>query len=691
MSILDKYNLNDNQLEAASHTSGPALVLAGAGSGKTRILTLRIVNLISSGLANSHEILALTFTNKAAQEIKLRVTNILGKENEFPWMGTFHSISFKILRIFIDELSPKYNKGFTIYDSTDQLKVLKKAIKKLDFDSDQHNPRLIKAIIDNLKNSYSYGEWQIEDSNRRKIIETYQLLLQENNSMDFGDLILNLYEILSKNQKIKNNLQKKFKYILVDEYQDTNKIQSKLLSLLTSDKKNLFAVGDDNQLIYGWRGASVENIIDFEARYPNTKIYKLEENYRSTPQILDVANNLIVNNKKRMDKTLWTQNNNGPLVELVSQYNDSDEAKFVAEKIKDYKDEFKLSDFAVFYRTNAQSRVLEDQLRKNKIPYKIFGNISFYDRAEIKDTVSYLRLVVNPEDEVAFDRIINMPPRGIGAKTLQKLKELKNNENLNHLDLITKALESKFFTKKVESNISRLQDGLKVFKDNLKKNTSMSESVESFLIDIGYQEYLNDDDRIENVSEFINLIAEYEETFNNGDLLDFLNTLSISSQVDSLDGYDESVTLMTVHLAKGLEFPCVFLVGLEDQLFPHIRTHDNGDEIEEERRLCYVAITRAIKRLHLSYSVYRKIFGQTMPSSRSRFIDEISDSKNLLRLDNELNQNDFDNESNKVFHYRFGKGFIVEARDDDLGEDVVLVQFDSGHRKKVFIDDLEEA
>jgi len=691
MDILEKYNLNQNQLKAAKHINGPALVLAGAGSGKTRILTLRILNLVKSNLADSNQILALTFTNKAANEIRERLSTMLGGEANFPWMGTFHSISYKILRFFADELHPTYKKGFTIYDSSDQTRVIKDVVKSLDFDLDQYPPALIKTIIDNLKNSSPYSEWVIEDKNRKSIIETYQARLKENNAMDFGDLILNCYDLILRSEKVRSYLKRFYKYVLVDEYQDTNEIQFKLIKLLLNEEKNLFVVGDDNQLIYGWRGASVGTILDFEDLFPNTTIYKLEQNYRSTPEILDVANCLIVNNKKRMDKNLWTSNSKGELVELTSQYSDVGEAEYVANKILEYRKEYKLSDIAVFYRTNAQSRVLEDQLRKKKVSYKIFGNISFYDRAEIKDLVGYLRLIVNPNDGVAFNRIINTPARGIGAKTLQKLSNIQHEENCNYLDLIRTSLGKKVFSKKSETLVSALIEAIDSYYSSLKKGVPLSECTEQLLLDLNYKEYLKDEDKVENISEFINVISDYEDGEEESDLSEFLNTQSISSAVDGLDTSSESITLMTVHLAKGLEFPCVFLVGLEDQLIPHSRTHDNEDEIEEERRLCYVAITRAIKKLHISYSLYRKIFGQTMPSGKSRFVEEIIASKNILRLDKDcLGSSESERHRDKVFHYRFGSGSIIEENEDSL-EDVVLVQFDSGFRKKVFVHDLENS
>ena len=688
MNILDKYNLNPNQLKAANHINGPALVLAGAGSGKTRILTLRILNLVQSQIAGSEQILALTFTNKAADEIRDRLSNMLGTDNLFPWMGTFHSISYKILRIFINELNPDYKKGFTIYDSSDQTRLLKDTIKSLDLDLDQYPPALIKTIIDGLKNSTPYGEWVIEDKNRKKIIDTYQKRLKENNAMDFGDLILNCYELILKSEKVKNYLRKTFQYILVDEYQDTNDIQFKLIKLLLNSEDNLFVVGDDNQLIYGWRGASVDTILNFETLFPKTVIYKLEQNYRSTPQILDVANNLISNNKKKMEKNLWTSNPKGDLVELTSQRSDIAEAEYVASKIKEYSGDYKLSDVAIFYRTNAQSRVLEDQLRKKKIQYKIFGNISFYDRAEIKDLVCYLRLIVNPEDGIAFNRIINIPARGIGAKTLQKLMNLKK-VDVSYLDLLYVGVDHKIFSKKSEVLVLKLITAIDTFSVSLENGGIISECTEQFLIDLQYQEHLKDEDRVENISEFINVISDYEENINENNLSEFLNSLSISSSVDGLDSSSESITLMTIHLAKGLEFPCVFFVGIEDQIVPHSRTHDNENEIEEERRLCYVAITRAIKKLHLSYANFRKVFGQIIPSGKSRFVEEIANSENILRLDGiSTNSGSSSNEEKKVFHYRFGTGCIV-YNDDESIEDVVLVQFDSGFRKKVFIHDLE--
>ena len=475
---------------------------------------------------------------------------------------------------------------------------------------------------------------------------------------------------------------------MVDEYQDTNDIQFKLIKLLLNSEDNLFVVGDDNQLIYGWRGASVDTILNFETLFPKTVIYKLEQNYRSTPQILDVANNLISNNKKKMEKNLWTSNPKGDLVELTSQRSDIEEAEYVANKIKEYSGDYKLSDVAIFYRTNAQSRVLEDQLRKKKIQYKIFGNISFYDRAEIKDLVCYLRLIVNPEDGIAFNRIINTPARGIGSKTLQKLMNLKK-EDVSYLDLLNVGVDHKVFSKKSEVLVLKLITAIDTFSVSLENGGIISECTEQFLIDLQYQEHLKDEDRVENISEFINVISDYEENINENNLSEFLNSLSISSSVDGLDSSSESITLMTIHLAKGLEFPCVFFVGIEDQIVPHSRTHDNENEIEEERRLCYVAITRAIKKLHLSYANFRKVFGQIIPSGKSRFVEEIANSENILRLDGiSTNSGNSSNEEKKVFHYRFGTGCIVYSDDDSI-EDVVLVQFDSGFRKKVFIHDLE--
>ncbi|MEE2975666.1 MAG: UvrD-helicase domain-containing protein [Thermodesulfobacteriota bacterium] len=694
-----RHNLNQSQKMAATHVDGPALVLAGAGSGKTRVLTERICHLIKSGKANSFEILALTFTNKAAEEMKSRIKKLLGNKYDFPWVGTFHSISYKILSIFITEIGKDYKKNFTIYDPNDQLKIIKNVVKELDLDSNEYNPNLIRGKLDKLKNLYTFDEWDDEwsyrDEKERSVFHKYQKALEDNNAMDFGDLILNFYELISRNDKVKKNLHNRFKYILVDEYQDTNKIQFRLLNNLASKTKNIFAVGDEDQTIYGWRGASIDNIFKFKEIYHKTKIYKLEQNYRSSPEILQVSNQLIFNNKKRMDKVLTTSNPNAGNVEVISCPDNSVEADFVSEKITQYIKEkkYRLKDFGIFYRTNAQSRSLEDVFRRRKIKYKIFGNISFYDRAEIKDLISFLRLIVNPYDEISFNRIVNIPPRGIGAKTLIKMKSIQESSGMNFLECIEYCSDKNdVFSKKVASNLKDFKDSYRNLTLEINnKHLPISEAIEKFLINIKYFEYLEDTDKKENISEFLNLVAEYQNDNKESSLNDFLNMLSISSSIDNFNEDSGYVAMMTVHLAKGLEFPCVFLVGMEEGLFPHSKILDDPDEngIEEERRLCYVAFTRAMNKLHISYCRMRRQFGDINYCEKSQFIAEVENCKNV-ELDN-YGQDEVDNKNHvKVFHHRFGEGVILEEELDEFIDDVVTVLFDNGTKKRVFLSDLED-
>jgi DNA helicase-2/ATP-dependent DNA helicase PcrA len=613
-------------------------------------------------------------------------------------VGTFHSISNRVLNIFIKELSPNYKKNFIIYDRNDQVKILKNTIKKLDLDINSYNTSHLLSLVSRLKNNHIQDEWEtkweFEDDNQKKIIYGYQSSLVENNAMDFDDLILNFYGLVSSNERVKKHLQKNFKYILVDEYQDTNEMQFKLLNVLAGSHKNLFVVGDEDQCIYGWRGASIKNILEFETLYPDTQFFKLEENYRSTPEILDVANQLISFNKERKDKELFTHNSNGSRIDVVRQFDNREEANYVASQISTYRkdNEFNLNEIAIFYRTNAQSRILEDVLRQNKIQYKIFGNISFYDRAEIKDIICFLRLLINPYDTISFDRIINIPPRGIGAKTLKTLKLLKVESNVDFISLIADCSNNNVFPKKVTSNLAKLSQALKDSLSDIENEMPISESIQKFLINIEFFDHISKDneDKIENISEFLNLVSEYEQNTESPTLNDFLNTLSISSAIDDLDSKEGKVSLMTVHLAKGLEFPCVFIVGMEDGVFPHSRSLDMGESsIEEERRLCYVAFTRAMKKLHISHRRERNEFGAPIYCQQSQFIDEIEDNKNVQIIDGGYFEED-DNLQNKVSHYRFGEGVVVvDDIDDDIG-DFITVRFDSGVKKRVSVFDLEE-
>ncbi len=684
--LISKDKLNKNQIDAISHSSGPALVLAGAGSGKTRVLTLKITSLIKDKLCGSNQILGLTFTNKAANEMKARIEKIVGSKLDFPWVGTFHSISYKILRINSGMLGSTFNSSFSIYDPSDQLKLLKKIIKDLGLDNNKYDPSRMRGKIDSLKNTYLYDEWEFEDEKELEIAKKYQSTLEQSNSMDFGDLILKFYELMTKNESFKAKMQNLFKYVFVDEYQDTNVIQFKLINLLASPEKNLFAVGDEDQSIYGWRGANIDNILNFKKYFPETKIYKLEQNYRSTPQILNVSNSLIMNNSERLEKKMWTNNLAGSMVDLQEYPDDREEAKSIAHKIYINKKKYKYQDVAVFYRTNAQSRVLEEEFRKLGVQYRIFGSISFYERSEVKDCLSYLKFISNPNDEIAFDRIINIPSRGIGKKTLEKIKAIFQNSEENFLQTLEICLNSNIFSKKTFVSIGKLIEEIRSFKLNLVTNNSISESFELFLKNISYFDFLNDEDRLGNVSELLNFISEYEQGIDKPDINEFLNSIMLSSSIDQMNSDSSYVTLMTVHLAKGLEFPSVYVVGLEEGLFPHSRAMYSVGELEEERRLCYVAMTRAINYLHLSYCRLRRQFGSIIYSNSSQFLDEISSCEEVNIIKDY--QKDLD-ESNRVFHYKFGQGYLVDSNVGEYDE-VVMVEFDSGYRKKVFIADLEE-
>tara|TARA_B100000131_G_scaffold85553_1_gene82512 strand:+ start:14312 stop:16396 length:2085 start_codon:yes stop_codon:yes gene_type:complete len=691
MSNLDNFfekseeKLNNKQLEAINHKDGPALILAGAGSGKTRVLTIKIASLIKNKTCGTNEILALTFTNKASKEMVARISKMLGSKVDFPWMGTFHSISYKILRINSSLIKGNYNSNFSIYDPSDQLKLIKNISKEKDIDQNKYEPNRIRAKIDSLKNSLLYDDWEFEDDIERDIITSYQSKLESLNAMDFGDLILKFYELLTINEMFKGKIQNLFKYVFVDEYQDTNIIQFKLINIISNKNKNLFVVGDEDQSIYGWRGANIENILEFKKFFPDTKIYKLEQNYRSTPQILNVANLLISNNCERLEKNMWTDNVEGGRVKLNSFEDDRNEAKYIANQIYKNKNLFPFKDVAIFYRTNAQSRVLEDELRKHNIKYKIYGNISFYERAEVKDCISFMKLIANPNDEIAFDRIINIPPRGIGKKTLNNIKEICLDKNINLYDSLKIIIDENIFSKKITSSLESLVNKVEIFKNDIIKFSSISEAFEKFLNSIGYIEYLNDDDKVGNISEFLNYIAEYEISSDSLDISDFLNSLMLSSSIDGMPESSSFVTLMTVHLSKGLEFPCVYVVGIEEGLFPHSRSMYSTSELEEERRLCYVAFTRAINSLNISYCKMRRQFGSIIYSSMSQFVDEIIECEDLEQIDQII-----DNKNSEiVFHYKFGKGYI-DTNDLDNFEDVVTVRFDSGLTKKVFISDLEE-
>ena len=630
--MLDK--LNERQKEAVLATEGPVLVLAGAGSGKTTVLVNRIAYMISEKHIRPWNILAITFTNKAAREMKDRIERLLGDTAKDMWIGTFHSVCVRILRSCIDLLG--YSRDFVIYDTADTKTVMKECLRELDIDEKSFPVRNVLSIISNAKNDLMDAATfeNVYKSDYRmsiiaKIYYRYQTKLRKNNAVDFDDIILNTVKILSENPDVLSKYQDKFQYILVDEYQDTNNSQYLLINLLAQANRNLCVVGDDDQSIYKFRGANIGNILNFEDDYSDVQKITLDQNYRSTQNILDAANSVISNNKGRMGKSLWTSNGNGNKVYVYTGTNEYDEARYIARQIKKHFDEQgSFSDCAILYRTNAQSRVIEEMLMRESVPYKVLSGLRFYDRKEIKDIIAYLRVVYNPNDDVSLARIINEPKRKIGNATLEKARNIAREKETSLYDVISHAddyHEFKTAIKKLLSFSEIIQSLIK-----LKDTVTIEDLTGRILNDTGYMPALVMEDttesktRIENLGEFISVITEFEKNEETGNTLgEFLENISLVSDIDGYDENEDSAVLMTIHSAKGLEFPIVFLSGLEEGLFPGMRSMESDDDIEEERRLCYVAITRAKEQLYITKTISRTIHGKTMPTTASRFFKEI--------------------------------------------------------------------
>lgn len=630
--MLDK--LNERQKEAVLATEGPVLVLAGAGSGKTTVLVNRIAYMISEKHIRPWNILAITFTNKAAREMKDRIERLLGDTAKDMWIGTFHSVCVRILRSCIDLLG--YSRDFVIYDTADTKTVMKECLRELDIDEKSFPVRNVLSIISNAKNDLMDAATfeNVYKSDYRmsiiaKIYYRYQTKLRKNNAVDFDDIILNTVKILSENPDVLSKYQDKFRYILVDEYQDTNNSQYLLINLLAQANRNLCVVGDDDQSIYKFRGANIGNILNFEDDYSDVQKITLDQNYRSTQNILDAANSVISNNKGRMGKSLWTSNGNGNKVYVYTGTNEYDEARYIARQIKKHFDEQgSFSDCAILYRTNAQSRVIEEMLMRESVPYKVLSGLRFYDRKEIKDIIAYLRVVYNPNDDVSLARIINEPKRKIGNATLEKARNIARKKETSLYDVISHAddyPEFKTAIKKLLSFSEIIQSLIK-----LKDTVTIEDLTGRILNDTGYMPALVMEDttesktRIENLGEFISVITEFEKNEETGNTLgEFLENISLVSDIDGYDENEDSAVLMTIHSAKGLEFPIVFLSGLEEGLFPGMRSMESDDDIEEERRLCYVAITRAKEQLYITKTISRTIHGKTMPTTASRFFKEI--------------------------------------------------------------------
>ena len=656
--------LNDKQYEAVINTEGPSLVIAGAGSGKTKVLTHKISYLINEKNVKPWNILAITFTNKAANEMKQRIENLVGGQatNDM-WIGTFHSICVRILRKFIDRIG--FDSSFIIFDASDQKSLVKQCLKELNIDDKIFTDRGVLSEISNAKNEMltpvqyavkANGEYRKETI--AKVYSLYQSKLKQNNSIDFDDIINYTIQILTENPDILEYYSEKFRYVLVDEYQDTNKAQFTLITLLSAKHGNITVVGDNDQGIYSFRGADISNILNFEKDFPGTKIIKLEQNYRSTKPILDAANAVIKHNPKKYEKNLWTENKEGNMPKLHVAKNEYDEASYIVEQIEHLRREeyFKYSDFTILYRTNAQSRAIEDILRRENIAYRIIGGQKFYERKEIKDTISYLRLIQNPADNLSLQRIINEPKRGIGKTSLEKIEEIANTNGISMYEVIKKAetfglnkvfLNSREFVNIIEEMHAKKDDML------------ISELIKETLNKTGYTKALELENtaqaeaRIENIEEFLTVAMAFEKEMSENSLAEFLESITLTSDVDGMDENEDSVTLMTLHSAKGLEFPVVFLVGMEEGLFPSYRSIGEEKELQEERRLAYVGITRAKQYLYLTCAKQRTIFGSTTCNKISRFVGEIP--KELLDGDIDETKSHVESEDNYGVQWKYGK------------------------------------
>lgn len=629
--------LNREQQEAVLHVDGPLLILAGAGSGKTRVLTYRIAHLIDECGVNPWNILAITFTNKAAGEMRERVDKIVGYGSESIWVSTFHSTCVRILRRYIDRLG--YDTNFTIYDTEDQKTVMKSVCQKLQLDSKLYKERMLLNVISHAKDEYiSPNEFLLEakgDFRQEKIAQAYveyQKELKKNNALDFDDLLVKTVELFQSCPDVLEYYQNRFRYIMVDEYQDTNTVQFKFISTLARQYRNLCVVGDDDQSIYKFRGANIRNILDFEKVFPDAKVVKLEQNYRSTQNILNAANGVIANNRGRKEKALWTENEQGEPILFQQFQNGYEEAEYVSGEIskKVRKGEAEYQNFAVLYRTNAQSRLFEEKFLYANIPYKIVGGVNFYSRKEIKDILAYLKTIDNGKDDLAVRRIINVPKRGIGNVTLAKVQAYADSRDISFFEALEEAGEIPGLGKaalKIQPFVHLIHEMRLSLAD-----MSMQDLIQAILDKTGYADNLKNEDtdeseaRLENIDEFINKAVTYEEGAEEPNLSGFLEEVALVADIDSVEDGDNRVLLMTLHSAKGLEFPYVYLAGMEDGLFPSymsIAADDPTEEIEEERRLCYVGITRAMKELTITCARCRMVRGETQYNNVSRFVREI--------------------------------------------------------------------
>lgn len=627
--------LNDRQCEAVKHTEGPLLITAGAGSGKTKVLTCRIAHLLELGVA-PYRILAITFTNKAAKEMKERVTNLVGAQADSIWLSTFHSFCAKLLRFEVDGFHG-YTRNFTIYDSSDQLVLVKDCLKKLNLDDKQFTPRSVLGTISSAKNVLMDAKAfaaKASDFYEQKVADVYAMYqekLRENNAVDFDDLLFLAVRLLQENEEVREKYQSRFQYILVDEYQDTNHAQYALTKILAARWRNICVVGDADQSIYAWRGADIRNIIDFTRDYPDAASIKLEQNYRSTKTILHAANAVIDNNESRPKKTLWTENPTGNKIIHYQAQTEHDEADYIAGVIYNRHEisHEPYGDMAILFRTNAQSRVLEEKLMRYAIPYTMVGGTKFYDRKEIKDVLAYLRLLYNPEDSLSLTRIINVPKRNIGATTMEHVAAYAEAQGISLFEALSSTDEIPV-TKRAKASLENFAAMIFDLLNDIEGKDVLS-LIETVIKQTGYGDMLDKEaehdpqgeSRKENVGEFLSVAKDYMDSNPEGNLQDFLENVALVSDVDDFESNDSKVTLMTLHAAKGLEFPVVFLTGLDEGLFPHSRTLMDPAQVEEERRLAYVGITRAERQLYVTNAVTRTMYGRISAYMPSRFLAEI--------------------------------------------------------------------
>ncbi len=626
-------NLNDKQREAAMYTEGALLILAGAGSGKTSTMTRRIAYLVDEKGVSPYNILAVTFTNKAAREMEERVEEILGSNSRM-WIMTFHAACLRMLRMDGDRLG--YTNSFAVYDPVDQKSIVKNLLKEYEIDEKKFTPNSILSNISKAKEQeigpreFEENAGDFRDETVAKVYGGYERILSRNNAMDFDDLILNAVRLLKENPDVLEKYQERFRYIMVDEYQDTNQLQYKLISLLAKKYGNICVVGDDDQCIYQWRGADIRNILNFEKEFPKAKVVKLEQNYRSTANILEAAHSVISNNKQRKRKKLWTDASQGEKIQYHRLESDYREAGYIAQEIgymvqqgENYRD------FAILYRTNAQSRNFEDSLAQRRIPYRVIGGLRYYDRMEIKDMIAYMRLVANPMDDIAFDRVVNSPKRGIGKATMDKIKSVANYCEKSIFQYVESEAIADTLSGKASRGMNEFLEIIREYSEE-KENLRVSDIYEGLLIKSGYLKALEDqgtaeaDGRIENLMEFKSVIYEFENRDSKLELDEFLEKLALLSDVDNHDSEANAVTLMTMHSAKGLEFPYVFMPGMEDGLFPSWRSRDSISQMEEERRLCYVGMTRAKRRLWMTSAESRLLYGKVNATRESEFMREIN-------------------------------------------------------------------